>query len=39
VKYITGGCMKNLKLLALLMTTGIALSGINAANAEVGYID
>ncbi len=31
--------MKNLKLLALLMTTGIALSGINAANAEVGYID
>ena len=26
--------MKNLKLLALLMTTGIALSGINAANAE-----
>ena len=31
--------MKNLKLMALLMTAGIALSGINAANAEVGYID
>ena len=31
--------MKNLKLMALLMAAGIALSGINAANAEVGYID
>ncbi|MBP3846412.1 OmpH family outer membrane protein [bacterium] len=31
--------MKNLKLMALLMTAGIVLSGANAANAEVGYID
>ena len=31
--------MKNLRLMALLMTAGIVLSGANAANAEVGYID
>lgn len=31
--------MKNLKLMALLLTAGVVLSGANAANAEVGYID
>ena len=31
--------MKNLKLIALLMSAGIVLSFANSANAEVGYID
>lgn len=31
--------MKNLKLMALLLTACVVLSGANAANAEVGYID
>lgn len=31
--------MKNLKLMALLMCAGVVLSGVNSANAEVGYID
>jgi Skp family chaperone for outer membrane proteins len=31
--------MKNLKLMALLMSAGIVLSFANSANAEVGYID
>ncbi len=31
--------MKNLKLMALLMSAGIVLSCANGANAEVGYID
>lgn len=31
--------MKNLKLMALLMSAGVILSFTNSANAEVGYID
>ncbi len=31
--------MKKIKLLALLLTSGLVLSCANAANAEVGYID
>ena len=31
--------MKNLKLMALLMSAGVVLSFANSANAEVGYID